>query len=252
MHRVEFHVLRAWRAARWLAAILLAALAAAADLGACVGAHGTRSSGADIPFAGDAASVTVWLFLGCPRCPAGKRTERMVREAVARLPSVEVRTVDLGDPTNRHFILDFGIQADTVVLQADGRSTVLGECLQPGGDEGAMVACLAGRIADSSAGAIRVGGGGGRAECRSDRASPFGNGLAARNTEGEEEGGTEGIWRWSLPEGEPCPKDDPTSFPVAMTGTARTEPGPSGGSKRGDASAVRAYRCGGLSRMLAR
>ncbi|MBQ7251716.1 MAG: hypothetical protein IJS32_03840, partial [Kiritimatiellae bacterium] len=38
-------------------------------------------------------------------------------------------------------------------------------------------------------------------ECRSVKDDSLEKRLAARNTEGTEEGGTEGFWRWSLPEG---------------------------------------------------
>ena len=49
------------------------------------------------------------------------------------------------------------------------------------------------------------------------RSMPWGNGLAARNTEGTEEGGTEGFWRWSLPEGITLRKHTPNTFPEAKT-----------------------------------
>ena len=54
-------------------------------------------------------------------------------------------------------------------------------------------------------------------ECRSVKDDSLENRLAARNTEGTEEGGTEGFWRWSLPEGATLRKHIPNTFPEAKT-----------------------------------
>ena len=54
-------------------------------------------------------------------------------------------------------------------------------------------------------------------ECRSVKDDSLENRLAARNTEGTEEGGTEGFWRWSLLEGVTLRKHTPNTFPEAKT-----------------------------------
>ena len=142
----------------WLAVFPLFAFAVLADLRACIDAHGTPPAGMDAASGGKSAFITVLLFQWRPRGTACKRRERLVREAASHLPSVEVRTVHLGDPANRHFILEFGIQTETVVLYDGERCVVLDDCQPPGQDEVAFKARIAGSIADFAAAKQQMAG----------------------------------------------------------------------------------------------
>jgi hypothetical protein len=139
----------------WLAVVAaLVVFAAIADLRSCVASHGTPPSEMDGGIAGESAALMILLFQCRPRWMPRSRLERMVREATEHLPSIEVRTVDLGDPANRHCIFEFGIQEETAVLVDGGRCVVLDGGPAIGRDE---VAFKAG-IADFFAARKQMGG----------------------------------------------------------------------------------------------
>lgn len=136
---------------RWLrlAGIVLLVLAAIADLRTFIVAHGTpHNGGTNEGVATESVSLTILLFQWGRSGTVCKRMERMVREVTAHMPSVEVKTVNLAEPANRHYIMEFGLETEAVVLHDGARFVVLDTCRPSDFNEAVFKDCIDGIIAD--------------------------------------------------------------------------------------------------------
>lgn len=81
---------------------------------------------------------TLLLFQWQPHHMVCNHMERMVREATEHIPLVEVKTINLADPTNRHYIIDFDLKTEMVILLDGKRTVVLDKCWELEDDEEAF------------------------------------------------------------------------------------------------------------------